>query len=101
LRIKQDKRGISNVIVFVLGLVIVVVIVSNVFLWNYEMNQLDWERMREDIEILEVTPVTSSSWFVAESEYKVNEGGLIGGNYSRWQTYERHSTILQPIRNRV
>jgi len=44
----QDKRGISNVVVFVLGLVIIVVIVSNVFLWNYEMNQLDWQKMQEN-----------------------------------------------------
>ena len=85
-------------IVFVLGLVIVVVIVSNVFLWNYEMNQLDWERMREDIEILEVTPVTSSSWFVAESEYKVNEGGLIGGNYTDTQGVDdSYETFMEGI----
>ncbi|MDH5460859.1 MAG: hypothetical protein OEZ29_03020 [Candidatus Bathyarchaeota archaeon] len=98
MRIKQDKRGISNVIVFVLGLVIVVVIVSNVFLWNYEMNQLDWERMREDIEILDVAPLSSSSWFVAESEYNVNEGGLIGGNYTDTQEVDgSHETFMEGI----
>ena len=41
----QDRRGVSNVIVVVLGLVIVVMIVANVFLWNFEMNELDWEKM--------------------------------------------------------
>jgi len=84
------------VIVFVLGLVIVVVIVSNVFLWNYEMNQLDWERMQEDIEILDVAPLISSSWFEAESEYSVNEGSLIGGNYTDTQEVGgTHETFME------
>jgi hypothetical protein len=86
------------VIVFVLGLVIVVVIVSNVFLWNYEMNQLDWERMREDIEMLDVAPLASSSWFVAESEYSVNEGSLIGGNYTDTQEVEdSYETFMEGV----
>ncbi|MDH5450545.1 MAG: hypothetical protein OEX77_06560 [Candidatus Bathyarchaeota archaeon] len=51
---RKNKRGVSNVIVFVLGLVIVTVIVANVFLWNFEMNQLDWEKMQEDFAIVNV-----------------------------------------------
>jgi hypothetical protein len=77
----QDKRGVSNIIVFVLGLVIVVTIVANVFLWNYEMNRLDWEKMQEDISITNVERVTSSSWLVAQSEYTVNIGSRISGTY--------------------
>jgi hypothetical protein len=73
MRIRQDKRGISNVIVFVLGLVIIVVIVSNVFLWNYEMNQLDWERMQEDISIVDVTRL-GGPWSYNPSGYVL--GGL-------------------------
>ncbi len=68
MRIKQDQRGISNVIVFVLGLVIIVVIVSNVFLWNYEMNQLDWEKMQEDINIVDVARVRQT-WSYNPSGY--------------------------------
>jgi hypothetical protein len=48
LRINRDRRGISNVIVVMLSLVLIVVIVANVVLWSYQMNQLDWEKMRED-----------------------------------------------------
>lgn len=48
---RNEKRGVSNVIVVMLSLILVVVIVSNVILWSYQMNQLDWERMQEDIEI--------------------------------------------------
>jgi len=55
--IRRDQRGVSNIIVVVLGLVIVVIITSNVILWSYEMNQLDWEKMRENIAIVGVTRV--------------------------------------------
>jgi len=40
--------------VVVLSLVIIVVIVSNVILWSYQMNQLDWEKSREKLEITKV-----------------------------------------------
>ena len=46
-RLRRDRRGISNVIVVVLSLVIILAIVSNIVLWNYEMNQVDWEKMKE------------------------------------------------------
>lgn len=43
--LKRDKPGISNVIVVMLSLVLVVVIVANVVLWSYQMNQFDWDKM--------------------------------------------------------
>ena len=57
LRVKQDQRGISSVIVVMLSLVILVIISANVILWSYQMNQLDWEKMQEDINIVDVTRV--------------------------------------------
>ena len=87
-RLRQNKRGASTVIAVVLSLVIIVVIVSNVVLWSYEMNQLDWERMNENITITGVTRVTNSSWFVAQSEYTVNEGSHISGTYEDTQSGE-------------
>ena len=71
-----------------LGLVIIVIIVVNVFLWNYEMNRLDWEKMQEDVEIIDVTRVTRSSWFVAQSEYTVNTGTRISGTYTDTQAID-------------
>jgi len=62
-RIRLDKRGVSNVIVIVLSLVILVIIASNVILWSYQMNQLDWEKMQESLEITDVAWVNSSAWF--------------------------------------
>ncbi|UCC33079.1 MAG: hypothetical protein JSW53_04640, partial [Candidatus Bathyarchaeota archaeon] len=88
MRLKQDQRGLSNVVVFILGLVIIVVIVSNVFLWNYEMNQLDWEKMQENMEITDVERVTYSSWFTALNEYIISAGSHIGGNYADTQAVD-------------
>ncbi len=85
-RLQHNKRGASTVIAIVLSLVIIVVIVSNVVLWSYEMNQLDWEKMNEDFSITEVTKVTNSSWFVAQSEFTVNQGNLVNGSYQYTET---------------
>jgi hypothetical protein len=87
-RFKKDRRAASNVIVFALGIVIVVIIVVNVFLWNYEMNQLDWERMKEDIKITDVSRITNSSWSVAQSEFVVNKGAITGGTYENTRIAE-------------
>ncbi len=89
----NDRRGLSNLIVVVLGLVILVVIVSNVIFWSYQMNQLDWERMREDMKLTNVVRTTNSSWFVTQNEYTINKGNRVSGNYTGTQTidssYER------------
>jgi hypothetical protein len=81
-RLKRDKHGVSNVIVVMLSLVLIVVIVANVVLWSYQMNQLDWEKMKEDISITDVEHVNRSSWFLAQSEYTVNTGSRISGTYT-------------------
>lgn len=80
--IRRDQRGVSNIIVVVLGLVIIVIITSNVILWSYEMNQLDWEKIREDIAIVDVTRVTEA-WSYNPSWYTL--GGsttLVNGTVS-------------------
>jgi Na+-transporting NADH:ubiquinone oxidoreductase subunit NqrC len=56
-RLKREKRGISTAIVAMLSLVIVVIIVGNVVLWSYQMNQLDLERMQETVTIANVTRI--------------------------------------------
>jgi len=79
-RLKRDRRGISNVIVVVLSLVIILAIVSNIVLWSYEMNQHDWEKLKENATITNVERI-SSSWFGAQSEYGVNAGSRTNGTY--------------------
>ena len=77
-RLKRDRRGISNIIVIALSLVIILAIVSNIVLWNYEMNQLDWEKMKENVIITNVERVTGSQ-FTFE-----NDGGLTVHLVSLW-----------------
>jgi len=45
-----------------LGLVIVVIIVANVFIWNYEMNRYDWERALEKVTVENVIRSNSASY---------------------------------------
>jgi Na+-transporting NADH:ubiquinone oxidoreductase subunit NqrC len=59
-RLKREKRGISTVIVVMLSLVLIVLIVGNVVLWSYQMNQVDLERMQENLEIAGVAQAEPS-----------------------------------------
>jgi hypothetical protein len=59
-RLKRRKRGISTVIVVMLSLVLLVIIVGNVFLWSYQMNQLDMDRIQETVTITDVSKHGSS-----------------------------------------
>jgi len=45
------------------------------------MNQLDWEKMQENMNISNVVRITNSSWFVTQNEYMVNRGSLMSGSY--------------------
>ena len=78
-RLKRDRRGISNIIVIALSLVIILAIVSNIVLWNYEMNKMDWEKMKENVIITNVERVTYGSQFTFE-----NDGGLTVHLVSLW-----------------
>ncbi len=52
---KREKRGISTVIVVMLSLVLITIIVGNVVLWSYQMNQVDLDRMHETVTITSVS----------------------------------------------
>ncbi|MCW4016204.1 MAG: hypothetical protein NWF06_07535 [Candidatus Bathyarchaeota archaeon] len=83
-RFKRDKRGVSNVIVVALSLVIILAIVSDIVLWNYEMTQVDWEKMKENINITNVESVKKESEFTFE-----NNGGLTVHLVSLWVITEK------------
>ncbi len=85
-RLRINRRGISNVIVMVLSLVILVIIVSNIIFWSYEMNQRDWERMQEDLNVVSATQIEHSSWFTATKEYIVDIGRSESGTYEDTQS---------------
>jgi len=78
-RLRMDKRGISNVIVFMLSLVLVVIIVSNVILWSYQMNQFDWERMQENVQILSAAKTVDGTTFTFQ-----NKGSVTSQLVSLW-----------------
>lgn len=80
-RLKNEKRGISNVLVVMLSLILITVIVANVVLWNYQMNQLDIERMHESVKITGVSRLTSSKWFTAQNEFLIIKGSRTSGSY--------------------
>lgn len=78
---KRGKRGISTVIVVMLSLVLIVVIVGNVVLWSYQMNQLDMERMQETLSLVNATRIKHSSWSTAQKEYLINAGSRLSGTF--------------------
>src|SRR3990170_1563403 len=81
-RFKREKRGISTVIVVMLSLVLVVIVVGNVVLWSYQMNQLDMDRMQETLSLTNVTRITRSPWFTAQNEYSISTGSRLSGTYT-------------------
>lgn len=82
-RFKKNKHGVSTVITVVLSLVIVVVIVANIVLWSYTMNQYDLERMQEN---LSFTVTSHSGWFFVQDEYQINLGSRTAGSYLNTRT---------------
>ena len=62
-----------------LSLILIVVIVSNVVLWSYQMNQFDWEKMQEDVSIVDVR----DTWSYNPSGYGLGGStSLVSGSVS-------------------
>ena len=96
-RFKRGKRGMSNVIVAMLSLVLVVIVVGNVVLWSYQMNQVDWEKMQERINIVDAESLVAN-WTQNPSAYALNGGTTLvsgttsnlvsdDGNYMTFRSY--------------
>jgi hypothetical protein len=63
-----------------LSLVLVTVVVANVVLWSYQMNQLDWEKMQENIAMSNVTSIRDIwSWNPSTYALKGNTSLSSGG----------------------
>jgi len=84
-----------------LSLILLVVIVSNVVLWSYQMNQFDLERMQENFRITDVTRITRSAWFTANSEYMISAGSRLSGSYvdtkvlgGSYETFREEKTLI-------
>lgn len=85
-RFKNANHGISNVLVVMLSLVLVVIIAANVVLWSFQMNQLDWEKMQEKIEIVEASS-TLQTWYYPNFNHRVqhNISGSTAGDLTNYQ----------------
>jgi len=96
LRLKKDRRGVSNIIVVVLSLVVITVIASNVVLFSYQMNQLDWEKIHENMEITvagdtlsaheEITTVGGTNYIT----FRLVSADRAGTNFDVPRTVGRH-----------
>lgn len=71
-----------------LNLVLIVIIVGNVVLWSYQVNQLNLERMQEAVNITNVTRSTFSSWFTAQSKFSTIAGSKLSGTYTDVQNID-------------
>ena len=58
-RFRREKRAVSTVITVMLSLVLIVIIVGNVFLASYKMNQVDMERLKENLQLTNATSTGS------------------------------------------
>jgi len=74
-----------------LSLVLVVIIVANVFLWQFQMNQVDWEKMQEKVEILDVASLTPA-WYYLGFNYRVQHN--VTGSTAGAQTGYQISIII-------
>jgi hypothetical protein len=75
-----------------LSLVLIVTIVGNVILWSYQMNQVDWEKMQEKIEIISLQPL-NETWTQITFQ---NGGSLTSHVVSLWinnSTYHQRFEI--------
>ncbi len=86
--LKRGKRGISTVIVVMLSLVLLIIIVGNVVLWSYQMNQVDLDRIQENLTFTNITRATCSPWFTAQTEFSASAGSRLSGTYTDTQALD-------------
>jgi hypothetical protein len=89
-----------------LSLVLITIIVGNVILWSYQMNQLDLDRMQETLTFTNMTRATATVWSTARSEYVINEGTLLSGTYAAtksigasYETFREESALTNETFN--
>jgi len=99
--LRHDRRGVSNVIVAMLSLVLIAIVVSNVILWSYQMNELDLERMQEKINVSNATRVTRSPLSTPITDYTITAGSKIGGSYTLTKTLDNVGERFREERTQI
>jgi hypothetical protein len=60
------------------------------------MNQLDWEKMQENLDILSASRATASSWSTAQNEFSITQGSITGGSYQDTKVQDgNHETFIE------
>jgi hypothetical protein len=107
----RSRRAISSVIIVMLSLILIVIVVANVVLWSYQMNQLDWEKMRENVAIANVTSAVDI-WSYNPSAYALKGSTtLLSGSvssltaddsvYMTFRSYNSGTDVTDFVDNRV
>jgi hypothetical protein len=65
-----------------LSLVLVVIIVGNVVLWNFQMNQFDLDRMQETLSVMNATRMDDAPWVPAQTDFTINIGTKVSGSWT-------------------
>jgi hypothetical protein len=65
------------------------------------MNQWDLERMQENVTISNVSKITRSTWFTAQTEYKINAGSRLGGTFSDTKTLDGSFETFREERTQI
>jgi Na+-transporting NADH:ubiquinone oxidoreductase subunit NqrC len=100
-RFKRGKRGTSTVIVAMLSLVLVVIIVGNVVLWSYQMNQVDMDRMQETLSLTNVMRITRSQWFTAQTEFSISAGSRLSGTFTETKVLDSSYETFKEERTQI
>jgi len=79
-KLKRSNRAISTVITVMLSLVLLVIIVGNVFLNNFQMNQVDAKKNQENLSITNALYSGTSPWFNTSAQFTLNTGTLQSGS---------------------
>ncbi len=107
MRLRKNKSAISNVIVAMLSLILVTIVVSNVILWSYQMNEFDLQTQHEAVRITEVAPAENGTQFAFKNTGSVTAHivALWVDNSTQHQRYQMNlfinsgDTISYPASN--
>ncbi|MCW4023782.1 MAG: hypothetical protein NWF01_01960 [Candidatus Bathyarchaeota archaeon] len=92
---KQNRRGISTVIVVMLSLALLVTVVGNTVLWSYQMNQFDLDRIHENVNIQSAN-ASLIDWYQTPLSYALgSQTTLINGTIANLTSPDQSYMILQ------
>jgi hypothetical protein len=65
------------------------------------MNQLDMDRMQETLSLTNVTRITRSPWFTAQTEFSISAGSRLSGTYTDTKTLDSSYETFREERTQI